>query len=364
MSYPTQPTNRMYSLDLLRFGAAMAVMFYHFLYSGVIEGFYWGLPVFNITAIGWMGVDVFFVISGLVIALTTEERSPNEFAKARFLRLFPALFICSLIGAILWVYLDKNPQQAFISWVASLTFFSTWFGIEPRLTLYWTLTVEATFYLWVFVFLSLGIWRKHLNAIMVIWLSIALVNEFSLRNFWLSKVLITPFAGHFCVGMALYQILRGQKSPIQILIMSLSWLCFYSYINGHFLYITNSFGAHQDANTAIIIPVIIVSLVYVCAIAQPSMIPAKACKTLGLASYPLYLIHVDAGFWPRAYADRVLFKEFPWLADVFTPAFMMVFSILLSIVLSIVIALYVEPKISRFVASLIGRKPKRALASS
>ncbi|MCS4089982.1 peptidoglycan/LPS O-acetylase OafA/YrhL [Rhizobium sp. BK176] len=82
-------------LDMLRFVAALGVLLYHFLYAGSKEGIYPGVPAVGLFSIGWLGVDVFFVISGLVIAISTEGRTGAEFARARFMRLFPAFFVCS-----------------------------------------------------------------------------------------------------------------------------------------------------------------------------------------------------------------------------------------------------------------------------
>jgi len=76
-------------LDALRGVALICVCLFH---SGVLPG-------------GWLGVDLFFVISGFWIAraLTTQERRLSVFAVRRAARLLPALLVmlCVWTGVVL-----------------------------------------------------------------------------------------------------------------------------------------------------------------------------------------------------------------------------------------------------------------------
>ena len=95
-------------LDPLRFGAAVGVAVFHQMFWS----WAWvsiGVPGFertvaadviypsaaSFTWFGWVGVEIFFVISGFVIANSASKSSPTEFLLGRALRLYPAVWVCT-----------------------------------------------------------------------------------------------------------------------------------------------------------------------------------------------------------------------------------------------------------------------------
>jgi peptidoglycan/LPS O-acetylase OafA/YrhL len=80
------------ALDLLRLAAVGAVILYHYAFWGPASN---GVPKVAIPALasfaqyGFLGVLVFFAISGFVIAYSAEGRTPVGFAIARFSRIYP-----------------------------------------------------------------------------------------------------------------------------------------------------------------------------------------------------------------------------------------------------------------------------------
>ncbi len=90
------PRNRVFhSLDGLRGIAAISVVIYHF------------RSLFAPTASsgGYLAVDLFFIMSGVVIAHAYDERfrigfTLKEFMRARFIRLYPLYFLGTLLGSI------------------------------------------------------------------------------------------------------------------------------------------------------------------------------------------------------------------------------------------------------------------------
>ena len=111
---PAPPTakrpgkRRLYVLDGLRLVAALMVMAYHYMAYNRVH--YWGkstaavFPTGNKFAIyGWLGVYLFFLISGFVICLSCWGRTPRQFAVSRFIRLYPAYWVgLILTSAVLY----------------------------------------------------------------------------------------------------------------------------------------------------------------------------------------------------------------------------------------------------------------------
>ena len=82
---------RIYELDAFRGIAAMAVVLYHYStrYNEIFD-----VTSFLNFSFGWMGVPLFFILSGFVITLSVNRcKSPFEFLYRRFIRLYPTYWI-------------------------------------------------------------------------------------------------------------------------------------------------------------------------------------------------------------------------------------------------------------------------------
>lgn len=161
-------------IDGLRAFAVMPVILYH---AGVQQ--FQG---------GYVGVDVFFVISGYLITtliiseLEIERFSIWNFYQRRIRRIFPALFfvsLCCVPFAILWML--PNHLRALGNSIITLFLLSSnsWFAreigyFEIAVNEYplmhtWSLAVEEQFYL-IFPIFLLTVWkffRHHLFAILI-----------------------------------------------------------------------------------------------------------------------------------------------------------------------------------------------------
>jgi peptidoglycan/LPS O-acetylase OafA/YrhL len=148
--------NRHYlALDAARGLAAIAVFLYH--YKGQIQ-------VFGIISGSFLAVDLFFLMSGLVIARAYERRLISgqigfaRFTAIRALRFWPlylagcAFGLVHFLGKITMGTTDA-PQLGQVLWALPLTFLllptpgsKTWgFGAIPFSTSAWTLTIEFWF---------------------------------------------------------------------------------------------------------------------------------------------------------------------------------------------------------------------------
>ena len=154
-------------IDCLRAIAALSVIFYH---TEII--------IFDnlVSKSGFIGVDIFIVISGFVITriFFKENFSYVEFAERRSRRLFPALFSTILITTII-SYFFLLPQHflnlgqsilANMLLVSNFLFFyqtNYWdFAVFTKPLLHtWTISLEFQFY----IFISIIFWlfRKNIS---------------------------------------------------------------------------------------------------------------------------------------------------------------------------------------------------------
>lgn len=147
-----------YGLDVLRCVAAVLVAGFHF--TRKLDGMDQVFPF------GWVGVEIFFLISGYVISRSAQHGDAARFLKSRFLRLYPAAWIVALVsGTILAVVPSYYWRHAQISVFPDLphvlnSLLLTGMGMSAS---YWTLAVELAFYLCVFLLLLAGRawWLRH-----------------------------------------------------------------------------------------------------------------------------------------------------------------------------------------------------------
>jgi peptidoglycan/LPS O-acetylase OafA/YrhL len=146
--------SNMPELDFLRGIAVIVVLLYHGFYWIIVN--YYNLSAFNglgkliilSTSGGWLGVHLFFVLSGFLITgilLDSKERPDyfKRFYSRRALRILPAylalLFILLIFGVIQWPFLLIS---AFF-----LSNFAVIFSLSVQYAPLWTLAIEEQFYL-------------------------------------------------------------------------------------------------------------------------------------------------------------------------------------------------------------------------
>lgn len=149
-------TRRFQSIQALRAVAALGVVAYHT--NGNVQGAGWLPHIFHAASLyGEIGVDIFFVISGFVIATVTHDLpagldSARSFLSARIARVVPlywamtALFVALVLlapNALVNIPLSVTHTIASFLFIPSFN----WAGkIEPDLYVGWTLQFEMWFY--------------------------------------------------------------------------------------------------------------------------------------------------------------------------------------------------------------------------
>ena len=139
--------NRLVELDALRGIAAILVVAFH--YSTRYQAIY-GHPAalwFDVPW-GYLGVDLFFIISGFVIFMTLKRTTDTrDFLVSRFSRLFPGYWfalICTF--AIVLFFSLPGREVSVFNAVINFSMFQYWLKIPHVDSVYWTLSLELSFY--------------------------------------------------------------------------------------------------------------------------------------------------------------------------------------------------------------------------
>lgn len=181
-------------LDGIRGIAILLVMTFHFWIVGISgDTLPWKGVYGDVAGMGWMGVDLFFVLSGfLITGILYDSRQTLHYFRVfygrRTVRIFPlyyaALTIFLLIGPLILTHLHsitlKGVQSTdsanLFSWTYLLNWYEGlkgWNSVAHPLQHFWSLAIEEQFYL-VWPFLVLKLARRRLMAVCVALMVVAL----------------------------------------------------------------------------------------------------------------------------------------------------------------------------------------------
>nr|WP_303651310.1 acyltransferase [Asticcacaulis currens] len=135
----------------------------------------------SLSHFGWVGVEIFFVISGYVIAYSAHNTTPQRFAWGRVLRLLPGVWICAPIAFVVYYLVFGRPLDELVpSLIRTLTLFPLFSAIDG---VYWTLGIEVSFYVMIFIMLRQG-WGRFIGTFAAVLGVISLL-------FWLTYFVLT-----------------------------------------------------------------------------------------------------------------------------------------------------------------------------
>lgn len=206
-SMARQREGKLPGLQLLRFVAAFAVVLFHIGSGYRIE---FGNAV-NPFVFGASGVDVFFVLSGFIIAMTTDPaRGTWNFCRRRLARVVPLYWI--LTGGIALIALGAPSLLNSTSVTAEAFFKSLFFipyerpngAIQPLLFLGWTLNYEMFFYA-LYAFCLLVGFRSPLAPMTLVVLLVLMGQLFPGSNV-LWRFYSSPLMIEFAMGVGIYLI--------------------------------------------------------------------------------------------------------------------------------------------------------------
>ena len=290
---------RLHEIDLLRILAAVSVMAYHYLfsaYAGGLSGLHF--PHVDVVArYGYLGVDLFFTISGFVVLLSAWDRAPRSFVISRAVRLYPAYWIAVTLTAFVSVAFSQGRfPVSFPQYLANLTMFNSLPNIENVDVVYWTLWAELRFYSMILVLTWIGITARRVTIFLWAWLAATFAFQAGLLPHATDLVLNTQFSHYFIAGMELCLIHRYGATPQTLALVAVSL--------GNAIYRGIGFADrvglryHTEIDRTVVVGIIVAIFAVMLAVALrlTHRLGRPWFAVLGALTYPLYLVHAHIGF--------------------------------------------------------------------
>lgn len=349
-----------FGIDGLRFFAALSVVLFHLGFyvwasqyssmAGVFDHAATFKPLVPYLWFGWVGVQIFFVISGFVIAGSAMGASPGSFFKNRFLRLMPAAWLCATITLVVIIASGLPFNRDLMErYLRSLVL---WFSGSWVDGVYWTLVIEIMFYALVFALL---VWRRihRLNQLawgmaIVSWTFLAFryldrpISELPALQWLVSLAEILPVKHglYFALGIWLWMWANRRLPRWSIVGAALSIGLGFFEIGARALevQVEAAAAAGQPIAWPMLIWATAIGVIVVDArrpqiFSPTSSLTRSTIELLGKTTYPLYLVHGVTG---AALMHALILEGV-------TPYPALIASALAMIALAMMIAAFLEP---------------------
>jgi len=279
---------RVFELDVLRFSAAVSVVLYHLTYRR-IDGKSLFENIDEITRFGYLGVNLFFMISGFVILWTAIGRTPTQFVISRFSRLYPIFWVSiaiTVIGLTLLAGKHFNTSSILINMTMVANYFDQPFIDD----VYWTLQVELKFYFLIFILLVFKQIR-NIDYYLISWTICGVAAYFIPA---IGSFVIHPYGPYFISGATLFQIWSDRITIKRLLLLitclAMSIIETLDVIH-NYIFESSMFYA--------IVSIIIVCGIYLLmtaiALGHVRIGDRPLLFRLAMMTYPLYLLHSALG---------------------------------------------------------------------
>lgn len=303
---PHKAPLRFYEIDLLRFLSAVSVVLYHYTYRAYAQGEYSPvafLTLGQITRYGWLGVQLFFIISGYVVLMSAYNKTVRKFFLSRVTRLYPAYWVaCTVTFLVIRFYGPHAPKPGWQSFVVTakqyaynMTMLYSFLGFDNIDTAYWSLEYELVFYFLIAIMLGWGL-SEHLDILLLFWLLYTAVAGPS--NTTILAILFMPkYSPYFISGMLFFLIQNNiGNRRLQLGLLGVAFLLALRCVRAETHGLSDYF--HQPISTAVTIAAVTCFYVifWLLITRRLNLSRFTWLSTLGGITYPLYLFHGNIGF--------------------------------------------------------------------
>ncbi|WP_299933549.1 acyltransferase [Sulfuricurvum sp.] len=328
---------RINEIDLLRFMAAFSVVLFHYTFRGYAADSMSVIPyplLAPYSKYGYLGVELFFMISGFVILMSASGGNMRRFVVSRFIRLYPAFWASCTITFIVILLIGEPRYTATLSqYLINMTMISGYLHVPSIDGVYWTLFIELQFYFLIAILLFM---KKisHIESFLTLWIILSIILElFPIKI--LNFLLIVNFSAYFISGAIFYLIWLNGLSWRKVAVLFLAWgLSLLQEI--HYMV---EFEHHYNTDLNVFIVGGILTSFFIVmllmALKKTGKLGQKQWILAGSLTYPLYLLHQNIGF--------MIFNSTYGLLSPFWLFFMTLGSVLL---LSYMVHIFIEKQFS------------------
>ena len=287
------------TLDLLRLVAALSVLAFHYLFRSSVSGeMATAYPeVAPVAIYGYLGVNLFFLISGFVIAWSAEGRSWETFGLARFIRLYPGHVVCmTLTFLVMLVLAPAAFPVSGAQYLANLTMFAPALGQPFMDGVYWSIVLELVFYGWVTLALLTGGFQRLKLELVMVWLAVSALNEFVIGSGALRMIFITEFGPYFAGGILVHHMMSRGISQGALMLLIAAFLMSCNTLTVTQGWMQAHYGTSVPLPGLIVANVVMHGLLIAAVVFRARLKPSTLTLALGGLTYPLYLLHQHIGY--------------------------------------------------------------------
>ncbi len=299
---------RYVEIDLLRFLAALAVVFFHFTFRGFyannlspVEYPFLG----QFSKYGYFGVYLFFIISGYVVLLSAQGKTLSQFFTSRVMRLYPAYWVaCTFTFAVVrlfgpavnapgWSPILAAPLRGYLY---NMTMLHHFFGVADLDGVYWTLSIELVFYFLVALLIAFR-WLPHLPLVLAGWLAYCAFMGPVDNGSPFALLLFPRVAPFFIAGMAFYLLQTSQAPRWQRYgLLLFTYLLALRATRAELHNLAPMYRQLFSLPVALLLITSFFAVFLLIAQRRLRLRPAAWVAWAGALTYPIYLLHHNVGY--------------------------------------------------------------------
>lgn len=309
----SKQSKRHSGLDVLRALAILLVLGFHYTATVMPETINADRAPVATLSFGYIGVELFFLLSGYFIANSVHSSlNAGEFLARRLARIYPAYLVASLlIFTFVVVAGDPTGREVGLVDLLGTLAFSNDLGPEFVDPVFWSLLVEVKFYV-IFAFF-VALFKDRAPLIFALFALTVYPAWFLLHAFGskftsimlrkvLAGALIAPFLTFFAVGVLARAVMTNTGLPLKVLLV-LCTIAATHRVWSHSIELAVERPLEVPLITALVFSGCLILFFFVL---RGGKLPDFGLSAIGRWSYSIYLLHFVFGISALSYLNNVM----------------------------------------------------------